>query len=59
MPEFEVIEREYRELSARIVYAIFEGEEPSAEDCRRLDELADLRVRLSAPDFRHLADEAA
>jgi hypothetical protein len=50
MPELEEIELEYRELSARVTYASFDGAVDPADE-RHLEELADLRVRLSAPDF--------
>jgi len=59
MPEFENIEREYRQLSAKITYAIFEDGELCQTDLTRLEELAEMRVQLSAPDFTHLVGEAA
>lgn len=50
MPTLEQVEREYIELSARVTYASFDG--PVApEDEARLEQLADWRIELTAPDF--------
>jgi hypothetical protein len=57
--DFEDLEREYRGLSAKIVYALLKNEEVSQVDLRRLEELAELRVKCSAPDFSSLVNEAA
>lgn len=54
MPNREEIEREYRELSARLAYADVEGEPVSKADTRRYDQLAQQRVLSSAPDFSAL-----
>ena len=59
MIEFEELEREYRELSARIVYALLRGEDVSSADMRRWEELGEMRVKYSAPDFSSLISEAA
>lgn len=50
MPTLAEIEREYRTLSALVTYAGFaEGVRP--EDETRLEQLAQWRVELTAPDF--------
>lgn len=59
MPEIEAIEREYRELSARLAYAFFENIEVSDADLERLEELSECRVKLTAPNFSALVQEAA
>lgn len=59
MPEIEAIEREYRELSARLAYAFFESIEVSDADLKRLEELSECRVKLTAPNFAALIREAA
>lgn len=51
MPDRESIEREYRELSARVTYALIDGLAVDPEDRRRLEELSEWRVKLAAPDF--------
>lgn len=59
MLDFEDLEREYRDLSAKIVYALLKSEEVEQADLIRLEELAELRVKCSAPDFNSLVNEAA
>lgn len=59
MPDFETYEREYRDLSAEIAYALLQGEEISQLKLERLNELAEMRVNCSAPDFQSLVNEAA
>lgn len=54
MPNREEIEREYRELSARLAYAEIEGEPVSKAETQRYEQLAQQRVRFSAPDFSAL-----
>ncbi len=51
MSELEKVEREYRALSTKLIYRGFKGGvDPS--DQRRLDELSDRRVDLSAPSLK-------
>lgn len=51
MPTLAEIEREYRELSALVTYAGFSHDiEPRDE--LRLEQLAQWRVQLTAPDFK-------
>ena len=59
MLDFEELEREYRDLSARIIYALLENEDVSPVEIMRLEELAEMRVRCSAPDFNSIVSEAA
>ncbi|MBX9796771.1 hypothetical protein [Sphingomonas sp.] len=51
MPTLAEIEREYRELSARITYAGF-SHDVLPEDERRLEQLGQWRIELTAPDFQ-------
>lgn len=55
MPTYDEVERAYRELSARLAYC--QGE-VDPQDARRLEDLAELRVQLTAPDFRSYAATA-
>ncbi|MBY0305482.1 MAG: hypothetical protein K2W86_10090 [Sphingomonas sp.] len=51
MPSLEEIEREYRALAARVTYAEFDNI-VNPEESQRLQQLAEWRVELTAPDFR-------
>lgn len=57
MSELEKVEREYRALATKLIYGSFSAE-TNPQEKRRLDELSDLRVTLSAPDFSHLVSAA-
>lgn len=57
MSELETVERDYRALATKVIYGSFKGDiDPN--DQRRLDDLADRRIALSAPDLSSLASEA-
>lgn len=50
MPTLDQIEREYRKLSAQVTDAEFDGN-VREDAARRLEQLAQWRVDLTAPDF--------
>ena len=58
VPDFEAYEREYRDLSAEVAYALLQGEEIPQSKLDRLNELAEMRVACSAPDFEYLVSAA-
>jgi hypothetical protein len=51
----ETLEREYRILSAKVTYAEVAGQKVEPADEKRLEELAELRVKAVQPDFRDYA----
>ena len=53
MSELEIVERQYRELSTKVIYSGFDGT-ATEDDKRRLEELSDRRLRLSAPDLESI-----
>ncbi len=55
MQDFETLEREYRILSAKVTYAEVAGKKVAPADEKRLEELAELRIRWVQPDFRAYA----
>ena len=58
MPELDQVEREYRALSARLTYAMVDGDWIDPAERARLDQLAQWRVDLTAPDLSAHRDAA-
>lgn len=55
MQDDETLEREYRILSAKVTYAEVAGQKVEPADEKRLEELAELRIKAVQPDFRDYA----